>query len=326
MTVPTSSSYIISRARVPLDLVAGDHPLHTPDADGLVTCDIAIDGGRIASLASAGSLKGETLDARHGLVLPRFVDVHTHLDKGHIIARAPNPDGSFMGARNAVLADREALWSTDDVQLRMDFALRCALAHGTGAIRTHLDSLGKQAAISWPLFHEMRQTWKDRISLQAVALYPIDMALDDPEQFRSLVETVARFGGVLGGLTFMGSALGPRDEAALETVMKAAMAHGLDLDFHVDESHAPEARSLEMIAQVALRLQFTGRIVAGHCCSLTLLPETERQRVIDLVADLASQSCHCPCATCICRTGRPCAPRNGAVLHRFMSWMRQACP
>ena len=34
-----------------------------------------------------------------GLVLPRFVDGHTHLDKGHILHRAPNPDGTFLGAR-----------------------------------------------------------------------------------------------------------------------------------------------------------------------------------------------------------------------------------
>jgi hypothetical protein len=41
-------------------------------------------------------------------VLPGFVDIHTHLDKGHIWPRRPNPDGTFMGALTAVLADREA--------------------------------------------------------------------------------------------------------------------------------------------------------------------------------------------------------------------------
>ena len=50
----------------------------------------------------------------------------------------------------------------------MDFALRCAFAHGTGALRTHIDSYPKQTPISWPLFAEMRETWKGRIALQAV--------------------------------------------------------------------------------------------------------------------------------------------------------------
>ena len=37
------------------------------------------------------------------------------------------------------MADREANWSRDDVAKRMDFALRCAFAQGTGALRTHMD-------------------------------------------------------------------------------------------------------------------------------------------------------------------------------------------
>jgi hypothetical protein len=54
------------------------------------------------------------------------------------------------------VVDREANRSADDVRARMDFALRCAFAHGTGAIRTHIDSYGKQTAISWPVLAEVR--------------------------------------------------------------------------------------------------------------------------------------------------------------------------
>ena len=50
----------------------------------------------------------------------------------------------------AAAEDREANWNAEDVRVRMEFSLRCAYAHGTAALRTHLDSLGKQAAISWP--------------------------------------------------------------------------------------------------------------------------------------------------------------------------------
>jgi cytosine/creatinine deaminase len=74
------------------------------------------------------------------MVLPAFVDMHTHLDKGHIWPRSPNPDGTFMGALTTVGADRAARWTAADVAARMEFSLRCAYAHGTRAIRTHLDS------------------------------------------------------------------------------------------------------------------------------------------------------------------------------------------
>src|SRR5262249_28267708 len=135
--------------------------------DRFADCDIVVDGARIAMLGPAGATPGAgdlpTVDLRGGIALPRFVDVHTPIDKGPIWPRRANPDGTHAGARAAVAADREAHWNADDVRTRMDFSLRCAFAHGTGAIRTHLDSLGKQAAISWPVFAEMREQWKDRI-------------------------------------------------------------------------------------------------------------------------------------------------------------------
>lgn len=53
-------------------------------------------------------------------------------------------------------ADWEANWSAADVAARFGFALRCAYTHGTVAIRTHLDSPGAQATITWPVFRRMR--------------------------------------------------------------------------------------------------------------------------------------------------------------------------
>ena len=52
---------------------------------------------------------------------------------------------------------------------------------------------------------------------------------------------------------------------------KAQLLKAVDgIDFHVDESEDPAARSLPRIAETAMRLRFPGRIVVGHCCSLAL--------------------------------------------------------
>src|SRR5690606_29477678 len=125
--------------------------------------DIAIADGRIASISPSRPGAGRDLDG--GLVLPAFVDIHTHLDKGHIWPRKPNPDGTWLSALLAVQDDRVGLWSAADVERRMDFALRCAYAHGTAAIRTHLDSAPPQHEISWELFSRMREKWRGRIEL-----------------------------------------------------------------------------------------------------------------------------------------------------------------
>jgi len=279
------TDFRLANARVPVCLVADAAQLKS-DADGLAPCDIVIVNGRIAAIGPAGAVQDalQSFDLDHSIVLPRLVDVHTHIDKGHIWPRAQNPDGTPMGARMAVIADREANWSVDDVRKRMDFALRCAFAHGTGALRTHIDTYPKQMAISWGVFAEMREEWKGRITLQAVSLCPMDV-VNDEATFRSLVDTVVRYGGVLGGLTFFGEAPSAKTDAMLDKMFQAAMANGLDLDFHVDESDLPEARSLGQTAEAALRHKFKGQIVAGHCCSLALADDAERAAIIAKVAE-----------------------------------------
>src|SRR5690606_2722040 len=121
--------------------------------------------GRIAAIrpASGAPPAADSHEMDGGLVLPAFVDLHTHLDKGHIWPRQPNPDGSFISALQATADDREAHWSATDVARRMDFALRCAYAHGTAAIRTHLDSEPPQHEIGWDVFDRLRDAWADRI-------------------------------------------------------------------------------------------------------------------------------------------------------------------
>ena len=283
---PKSDSFILANATVSVDLLAGISL--TDNSERLAQADIAVSRGRIEAISPAGALPGdsrERIDLARRIVLPRFVDMHTHIDKGHICTRAPNPDGTHTGARNAVGADRASNWTAADVRQRMDFALRCAYAHGTGALRTHIDSLGKQAAITWPVFAEIREAWRGRIDLQAVALFPVDMVVDDPGQFDALVALIAKHGGSIGGLTYTGPPPDAKLDRALDRIFQAAAANGLGLDFHVDESGSPDARTLEPIALAALRHRFKGSIVAGHCCSLALQSDEDRDRVIDRLGE-----------------------------------------
>lgn len=287
-SIPADGDFVLTNVRLPVALIADDAALPAA-APGLVAADLRIASGRIAAVSAPGQAGAanavRVIDCRQGLALPRFVDIHTHLDKGHIFARSPNPDGTFLGARTAVAADREANWSAEDVRRRMDFALRSAFAHGSGAIRTHIDSIFKQTAISWPVFAEMREAWRGRIALQAAALFPVEWAIDDEAQFKSIIETVARYGGSLGGLTFMGEPPSEKLDRALERLLQAATANGLDCDFHVDESDSVHARTLERIALASLKTRFKGRIVAGHCCSLALQGEDDRTRVIERLGE-----------------------------------------
>ena len=76
----------------------------------LLRTDISIADGRIAEAQAIA------IDMGGAMVFPAFVDMHTHLDKGHIWPRSPNPDGSFMGALTTVRADSAARWSAEDLR------------------------------------------------------------------------------------------------------------------------------------------------------------------------------------------------------------------
>ena len=214
-----------------------------------------------------------------------------------------------MSALDAVAADRAANWTAADVALRMDFCLRTALAHGTSAIRTHIDSIGPQTRISWPALAEARERWKGRIELQAAPLFKIDSALDPAHMADVEAMLDAHGTGVLGAVTFMVPEL--RD--GLVALFALAERKGWDLDFHVDETADPEARSLRVIAETAIARRFPGRILVGHCCSLASRTTTSTNARSKPRRAPDSASSRCRCATCSCRTARPAARRAGGA-------------
>lgn len=279
-SLPAAPRYRLINARIPASLAPPD----LPGADGgLAAADLVLAGERIEAILPQGAspVGLPALDLDQGLVLPCFADVHTHLDKGHIWPRAANPDGTFAGALATVLSDREAHWSARDLAVRMAFSLACAHAHGTAAIRTHIDSRPGQTEISWPVFAEVRERWAGRIRLEASPLFAIDSALDDAFMASTLAAVEQHGSGILGAVTYMSPALRP----GLERLFRYAGERGWALDFHVDESLDPDASSLRMIAGVALEMRFSAPILVGHCCSLSVQPADEAARTIDLVAE-----------------------------------------
>jgi cytosine deaminase len=278
-TFPAEPAYVLRNATVARTLLA--QPRSYPGDGETVRLDIAVERGRIAQITPAGTgAGGPPVELDGGMVWPCFTDIHTHLDKGHIWPRSPNPDGRHASARTVVAADRTAYWSAADVAARMRFGLRCAHAHGTRAVRTHLDCYGGQSEISWPVLTAMRAEWEGRIALQGVSLIAI-AAFRDETASGHLADLVARHNGILGAA----ATTEPDLDILLDRVFALAQARDLDLDFHVDETNDPQSRSLAHIAAVAIKRRFRGRVVVGHCCSLALQPAAEADRTMDLVAE-----------------------------------------
>lgn len=276
LDLPVAGPYTLIGARLHASLTTGLEA--ESDCDGFLLADIAVADGKLASITEHDK-EAAGIDLKGRIVLPCFVDCHTHIDKGHIWPRKPNPDGSFMGALNATDEDRAAHWSAADLARRMDFSLRSAYAHGTKALRTHIDSVAPQEVISWPVFEMMREKWRGRIELQGACLLGIE-GVRDRKWFAGLARRVAAAKGVLGVVTYMV----PDLKDLVDHVFAVAKEHGLDLDFHADETDDLAAISLRKIAEAAVWSEFNGRILVGHCCSLARQPDREVLDTLDRVA------------------------------------------
>lgn len=276
MAVPTADRLLLRNASIPGAMRGA--------ASGPVELvDLLIENGRITSIVPAGGAipNGVAVhDMDRGLVLPAFVDIHTHLDKGHIWPRKPNPDGTWMSALLSVAADRERRWASNDVERRMEFSLRTAYAHGTAAIRTHLDSIPPQHDISWALFEEVRARWAGRIELQAVSLVSPDI-LVSPSTLDAVARRTKAAGGLLGGAM---ATFGESKKAMLAVVDKAGEL-GLDLDLHTDETGDPASSALFHLAEAVIETGYKGKVLAGHCCVLNVQDKATQDRTIAKVAE-----------------------------------------
>lgn len=269
-------SVTVANATLPA-AIAGE-----PGSGAVHLVDIVVTDGHIAAIVPGGTAPrtASRIDADKGLVLPCFIDMHTHLDKGHIWPRRSNPDGTWIGALMSVQSDRENNWAAADVERRMTFALRCAYANGTAAIRTHLDSAPPQHEITWDVFSKVREEWAGRVELQGCSIVGPETAVN-PAELNAVARTVAAHGGVLGGSI----AVYPEAKAAVVKTLEKAGELGLTVDLHIDETTDPESSALLHLADAVIETGFKGPVTAGHCCALAAQDPAVARKTIERVAE-----------------------------------------
>ncbi|MEL7007169.1 MAG: cytosine deaminase [Cyanobacteria bacterium J06588_4] len=275
-----AESYWLTNAHVP-DCLLSLTPSPQTTREGLCLVDFKISQGKIVQIVAADNVPKNipNLDLDRQIVLPRLIDAHTHLDKGHIWERSPNTEGTFDMALSKAIADSEQYWQSSDVYRRMEFGLKCSFSHGTQAIRTHIDSFGKQAEISLEVWQSLQSAWQDKMILQAVSLVSLDYY--QTSEGVALADRIAKIGGVLGGVAWQN----PDLEQQLDTIFELAQSRSLALDFHADENGDPESVCLQKIAQAAIRHDFKQQITCGHCCSLAVQSPAVVDKTIALVKE-----------------------------------------
>ncbi|RZI97450.1 MAG: amidohydrolase [Variovorax sp.] len=240
-------------------------------ADGAEVFDVELDGAQVGRIVPS-------LAPARGILLSAMVDAHAHIDKTYTVREAGAAEGDLFVAIQRMAAHR-AGWTASTLRARMQRALEEAWRAGTRALRTHLDWDDGEAPIALAVFEELRDEWRERIELQFVALASLDLFADGDVGLR-VAEAVQRADGVLGAFVYRND----RIEHKLDRVFELAQAHGLALDFHVDEGLDADATGLRTIAQNTIARGMQGRVACGHACSLSVQDDATAQATLALCA------------------------------------------
>ena len=230
----------------------------------------------------------EDEDGRRGLrvamggrmCLPTFVDIHTHIDKAHTCERSRNLNGTLAGA-DAACANDFQHWTLEDAKRRMGFAIQCAYAYGTSAMRTHLMSgEERQSKIAWEAFGKLREEWRGKVELQGVSLSVLSFFRDETKA-RALARMVKSYGGILGAAVSCSDAGGtPLDvhttcgadmPKLLDVIFSLAKEYNLDVDFHCDENGNESSKGLLHIWDLPDLCKILGLIIRISSNSFLIL-------------------------------------------------------
>ena len=187
------------------------------------------------------------------IVLPLFVDAHTHIDKGHIWRRKRNPVGDFASALAAAIEDRAANWTAADVAARMEFSLRSAYAHGTTRHpHPYRQRRRRRRASAGRSSPTRASAGAAGSTLQAAPLFSIDFALDRSHMADVEAMLDAHGTGILGAVTYMV----PRLREGLDAAVRARRAQRLGARLPCRRERRSGGALAQVIADMAIERRF----------------------------------------------------------------------
>jgi cytosine deaminase len=261
---------------------------------GLVLRDVRLPDGRAVDLRiEAGSIAeidpgpaerhagAEVVDGRGHLALPGLVDGHIHLDKTLTgLPWMPHPAGPTRQSR--IETEGRLRGSLPPVAGRAGNLVRQCVAHGSTAIRTHVDIVPELGLSHLHALLEVKERFAGHVQIQIVA-FPQTGVLCREGTADLLEAALAEGADLLGGIdpiTFDGDA-----EGQLDLLFGIAARHGVGIDVHL---HDPGADGLAEITALALRTRthgMAGRVTVSHGFCLGAASELEFERVAGLMAE-----------------------------------------
>ncbi|MFF3554266.1 amidohydrolase [Streptomyces tsukubensis] len=266
---------------------------HTPvlftsvrTADGR-TADLLTADGRIAAwdppAGPAGPLRGcVTVDAGGALALPSPVDAHIHPDKttwgGPWLTREP-----AHSLRDLIDGDvRSRSRIPGSAAERSGALMDNAVAHGTRAMRAHVDVAPVYGLSAVHGVREAAEARKDLLDVQIVAFPQLGL-ISAPGTTELLVRALSEGADILGGLDPLG--VDGDLDGQLGFLFGTAVRENVPLDIHLHDGNPDGVRQLTEIARRTVDAGLEGRVTVSHAFCVADLAGEELTATARLLAE-----------------------------------------
>jgi cytosine deaminase len=145
--------------------------------------------------------------------------------------------------------------------------------------------------MAWKAFNAMKEKWKGKVVLEGVVFVLPSSEFEASGKASTIVDIAMKYGGRVLGTSFSSpstidisehnitlpntlSYQGPKRSEnfllQLNNFFQMAQQYGLHIDVHIDEHSDGQSDSLLQLARSTILFNYQHKVVASHCCSLSL--------------------------------------------------------
>jgi cytosine deaminase len=266
-------------------MTTGDLLIRNVRPMNAAACDVLVRNGRILAMGPSLPAPAAAMieEGQGALLLPGFVEAHTHLDK--TLWGMPwyrNEVGPTITDR----IENERRWRAatgHDARAQSLALAQAFLAHGTTRLRTHVDIDTDAGLKHLDGVLATRETLSSVLEIQVVA-FPQSGLLCRPGTAELLDQALRAGADVLGGLDPQG--IDGDAVASLDLLFALAARHAKPLDIHLHEGGVSGANTLQLILDRVEALGMQGRVAISHCFCLGDVEAAERDKLLSRMARL----------------------------------------
>lgn len=256
--------------------------------------DVIIENERISSIGKHGHVKAcLDINAREKLLMPGFVNIHTHLDKSGLSDIITNDSGTIIEAREKLRKVKKDL-TKEDIKKRAKETLINSIQNGVTALRTHVDIDPEIGLKGFEALQELKDEMGNLIDLQVVA-FPQEGINEAPGTLKLLREAISRGADIVGGHLSIACDYQEHCKQVFDLAVEFNKAVDIHVDYDIDRDYSkiavhedgheyPDELGVVWICKEVERRNFKKQVSASHLCGLDAVPPEIAAKVINLLA------------------------------------------